>query len=101
MTLLVFACGLTAGLILDLLLLRTLLAQEGARLRKRGLMHVAVQVDPDDDQVTEPERAREYLENYLAELGDTEINVYWGTAQDFLRDLTTHWNSGRPGEGRG
>lgn len=82
-------------------LLRTLLAQEGARLRKRGLMHVAVQVDPDDDQVTEPERAREYLENYLAELGDTEINVYWGTAQDFLRDLTTHWNSGRPGEGRG
>jgi hypothetical protein len=79
-------------------LLRTLLAQEGAKLRKRGLMHVAVQVDPDDDQITEPERAREYLRNYLSDLGDAEINVYWGSAQDFLKELKQRWD-GRRGQG--
>jgi hypothetical protein len=73
-------------------LFRTLLAQEGAR-RRSTHMHVAVQIDPDDDQVTDPERARNYLENYFKEFTDADINVFWGSAEDFLGELKTRWLS--------
>jgi hypothetical protein len=73
-------------------LFRTLLAQEGAK-RLRRHTHVAVQVDPDDDQVMDPERARSYLENYFSEFTDADINVFWGSAQDFLLELKRHWVS--------
>lgn len=73
-------------------LFRSLLAQEGAR-RRTKFMHVAVQVDPDDDHVTDPERARDYIENYFSKFADAEINVFWGSAEDFLRELKKRWNS--------
>lgn len=42
-------------------LFRSLLKGEGNQKRRKQL-HVAVQVDPDDDQITDPDRAREYME---------------------------------------
>ena len=71
-------------------LFRSLLAQEGAKRRSKH-MHVAVQIDPDEDQVMDPERARDYLENYFSEFTDADINVYWGSPEDFLRELKTRW----------
>ncbi|MCE5334149.1 MAG: SIR2 family protein [Desulfobacteraceae bacterium] len=76
-------------------LFRTFLAQEGHQLRG-GQMHIAVQIDPDDDQIVEPERARQYLENYFAKFSGANINVYWGSAEDFLKELKNHWD-GRGG----
>jgi hypothetical protein len=73
-------------------LFRTLLAQEGGNQRKRH-MHVAVQVDPDNDQILDPERARSYLENYFSRFTKADIYVYCGSAQDFLRELKRRWDS--------
>ena len=72
-------------------LFRSLLAQEGAKRRAKHT-HVAVQIDPDDDQVVDPERARDYLENYFSDFADADINVYWGSAEDFLKELKGHWD---------
>jgi hypothetical protein len=67
-------------------LFRSLLAQEGAYRRGRH-MHVAVQVDPDDNHIVNPERARHYLAKYFAQFADADISLYWGSAEDFLREL--------------
>lgn len=72
-------------------LFRSLLSQEGAKRRSRH-MHVAVQIDPDDDQVVDPERARDYLENYFSDFAEADINVYWGSAEDFLQELKRRWD---------
>jgi len=72
-------------------LFRSLLSQEGKEKRSRH-MHVAVQIDPDDDQVVDPERARDYLENYFSAFSDADINVYWGSAEDFLQELKRRWD---------
>ena len=71
-------------------LFRSLLAQEGSRRRGKH-MHVAVQVDPDDDHIVNPERARHYLAKYLSEFSDADISLYWGSAEDFLRELRGKW----------
>jgi hypothetical protein len=46
--------------------------------------HVGVQIDLDESQFTELERAKRYLESYL--LG-SNIRVFWGSAADFTREL--------------
>lgn len=75
-------------------LFRSLLAMEGSNCRARH-MHIAVQIDPDDDQVTDPDRARNYLERYFehfAELKKTKVIIFWGSAEDFLQELKTQWD---------
>lgn len=52
--------------------------------RQRHYRHVAVQFDPDDDQMTNPRGAKEYLRLLFDE---DDLNVYWGGAEDFLREL--------------
>jgi hypothetical protein len=49
-------------------------------------LHVGVQLEPSQ----EPETAREidYLRRYL---GRFNIEIYWGTAQQFVTELHTHW----------
>lgn len=54
------------------------------RNRRRRNTHVAVQIDLDEHQVASPDKARRYLESYF---GDADINIYWGSAEDFLREL--------------
>ncbi|MEA3274977.1 MAG: SIR2 family protein, partial [Pseudomonadota bacterium] len=63
----------------------------------QGRPHVAVQIDPDDDYIVDPERARRYLECYFDEDGTDEkpkprkpnlqMSIFWGTPVDFLRTL--------------
>jgi len=53
--------------------------------------HVGVQVDPEAYSLIDVERAREYLEDYLDTGRDTpRIDIYWGTAADFLKELRDH-----------
>ena len=59
-------------------------------------MHVAVQVDPDDDQITDPDRAREYLEEYFEGLSEGDVSIYWGTSEDFLYALKWRWQERPP-----
>jgi hypothetical protein len=50
--------------------------------------HVGVQVDPEAHSLIDLERARDYLAQYFGTGRDTpRIDVYWGTAADFLKEL--------------
>jgi hypothetical protein len=64
-------------------LFRSIMSQEG-RGRRRRYAHVAVQIDPEEGRILEPERARRYLESYFQ---DADISIYWGSAEDFVREL--------------
>jgi hypothetical protein len=68
-------------------LFRSLMSQEGRQRRSR-YAHVAVQIDPEEGSIQEPERARRYLESYF---GDADISIYWGSAEDFVRELQQRW----------
>ena len=70
-------------------LFRSMMSQEGGG-RRRGYTHVAVQIDPEESRILEPERARRYLEQYF---GDASISIYWGGAHDFVKELQQHWEA--------
>jgi hypothetical protein len=65
-------------------LLRTLVNREGGRLHKYS--HVAAQVDP-TSAVISPARAKQYLEKYFGRGRDPALDLYWGSVDDFARDL--------------
>lgn len=64
-------------------LYRSIMSQQGGSRRKKH-SHIAAQIDPEEGRILEPERARRYLESYF---GDADISIYWGSAEDFVRDL--------------
>jgi hypothetical protein len=64
-------------------LFRSFMSQEG-RARSRKYTHVAAQIDPEQGRILEPERARRYLESYFQ---GAAISIYWGSAEDFVREL--------------
>jgi hypothetical protein len=74
-------------------LFRLIMTLEGsAELRQYS--HVGVQVNPDEHSLTDVERARKYLESYFtrnrsAGRSEPSIDIYWGSAADFLTDLRT------------
>ncbi len=68
-------------------LFRSLMSQEGRRRRSR-YAHVAVQIDPEQGRIQEPERARRYLESYFQ---GADISIYWGSVTDFVQELHQRW----------
>ena len=70
-------------------LFRSIMSQEGGRRRNR-FAHIAVQIDPEDGRVEEPELARRYLKKYF---GEARIDIYWGNVDDFMAELNEHWAS--------
>jgi len=72
---------------LDLkVLLRGLLSHLDSSQWRR--LHVAVQVDASADERGASEEVQRYLEAYF---GDSQIDVYWGSTQQFVADLHAHW----------
>ncbi|MEW5830611.1 MAG: CHAT domain-containing protein [Chloroflexota bacterium] len=63
---------------------RAIMGQQGGGRRSR-YAHIGVQIDPDESSTSEPERARDYLENYF---GDADISIYWGASDDFVKELS-------------
>ena len=63
---------------------RYIVNQRGGSKRET-YKHVAVQIDPEQDRFVEPESAQRYLESYFS---GAEISIYWGRAEDFLKELT-------------
>lgn len=68
-------------------LFRSIMNQEGGG-RRGEYSHVQVQIDPEQSHTLEPERARSYLERYFQE---AEISIYWGSVEDFARELGQWW----------
>ncbi len=68
-------------------LYRLIMALDGSA-ELAELTHVGVQVDPSEADRGDIEQAREYLQTYLGSgRGAPPIDVYWGTAVDFLNEL--------------
>jgi len=65
---------------------RSLMAQEG-KGQRLYLNHLAAQIEPDENLIQNPDRARRFLEKYF-ESG--KIGVYWGSASEFLDALSRH-----------
>jgi hypothetical protein len=71
-------------------LFRSIMRAEGGG-RRLHYRHIAVQIDPDEGRILDPERARHYLESYFQ---DAKISIYWGSTDDFVRELLAHWERG-------
>ena len=69
---------------------RAILDQEGGRGRRARYAHVAAQIDPEEGRILEPRRARKYLESYFQQ--EASISIYWGSPEDFTRDLLKRWD---------
>lgn len=68
-------------------LFRLIMALDGSA-QLGDFAHVGVQIDPLEHSLVDIERAREYLEEYLGTGRDgPPIDVYWGSADDFLNQL--------------
>jgi SIR2-like domain/CHAT domain len=70
-------------------LFRSILAQADQEELDRNYPHVAVQLEPEEGRNVDPEKARRYLQKYFQ---DVDISIYWGSVEDFARDLRDNWN---------
>ena len=68
-------------------LFRSIMSQSGGGRRSR-YAHVAVQIDPEEGRITEVDAARRFFETYFQ---NSEIAIYWGSVEDFLRELAGQW----------
>ena len=68
-------------------LFRLIMTLEG-RAKLLDRTHVGVQVDPESHSRAEAEQVRKYLEGLYTRRGDEpRVEIYWGSATDFLREL--------------
>ena len=67
-------------------LFRTLMAREGSD-QLEIYRHVAAQIEPDEERLLDPQRARKLLEDYFKNM---EIDVFWGRPEEFLDALHQH-----------
>ncbi len=57
-------------------------------LKRWNMLHVAVQIEAEMANQALQEEATRYFRKYFA---DSRIDVYWGTAQQFVADLHSRW----------
>jgi hypothetical protein len=69
------------------LLLNYLFAQAPSGLRRR-YSHVTTEMSPEDS------RTRRYVQDYLSR--SAEIDIYWGSPEDFLQDLAKNLSAQQP-----
>ena len=58
------------------------------REQRRRFKHVAVQLETDDDTETDSTAVQTFLQQYFQ---DAEINVFWGSVQQFVAELREQW----------
>ena len=76
-------------------LLRSIFDRPGAEARRVGdndRSCFCAQIEPDENQVRQPELAAKYFEDYLDKAG-TEI--FWGSAEEFLKEFESNVGSGK------
>jgi hypothetical protein len=75
-------------------LFRSIVSREGEVARRR-FFHVGVQVSPEEGRFLEADAARNYLDRYFEW---DKISLYWGSAEDFARELLQQQTSAQPGQ---
>jgi CHAT domain/SIR2-like domain len=65
-------------------LLRSILSLGGRTRLNENFPHVAAQVAPEEGRLLDTERARDYLQKAF---GQVDLTIYWGSVDDFMRDL--------------
>jgi SIR2-like domain len=68
-------------------LFNLLMNQQSSSFREKR-PHVAVQFDPEDER--EPDRARNFLEQYFEQ---ARIGIFWGRVEDFIKEFKKRWQS--------
>jgi hypothetical protein len=68
-------------------IMRGLVATRGQR---RNFKHVAVQLDVDDVKIENIDSVQTFLQQYFQ---DAEINVYWGSMEQFISELKEQWEN--------
>jgi hypothetical protein len=68
-------------------LFRSIMSQSGGSRRSR-YAHVAVQINPEEGRIIEVEAARRFFETYFH---GSAITIYWGSVEDFVRELADQW----------
>lgn len=76
-------------------LFRLMMSLEGRDQIKR-FCHVAVQLEPDSEAMVDAEAGKRYLEKYFGY--ESNIDIYWGSAADFLVALNEELERGAPEE---
>lgn len=71
----------------DFKLLFSAIRSMSGRFHARRHVHVAVQVDPEDDHTIDPDGARNFYRGLLSDLGEENVYLYWGRPTQFLQDL--------------
>ena len=71
------------------------LLPEIAKLKDGDIRHVGVQLELKD--APSMEKARAYLGDYL---GKSDIDIYWGSSQQFVNELHSAWQERAAGEAR-
>lgn len=66
-----------------------LLANAPGFTRLRNHANIAVQIDPENAQIHDPERARKYFEEYFK---STHVDIYWGRTDEFILELDQRVN---------
>jgi hypothetical protein len=72
-------------------LLRFILSLPGS-YKLGSFPHIAAQIQPEEERILEPERARKYLQDYLMKgAKSARISIYWGGTEDFLDELVRQY----------
>ncbi len=70
-------------------LFRAMLSLPGQRYDEYA--NIAAQIEPEDGRILDPQRAREYLEQYFFKGCKLDLSIYWGTPEDFVKELMQYW----------
>ena len=79
------------------ILFRLIYSQEG-REALGARSHVAVQINPSDSEFENPEEVRNYLERYFAHGPLSRLHIYWGSVNDFFKDLQERFQLHKTGD---
>jgi hypothetical protein len=72
-------------------LFRAMLSLPGQRYDEYA--NIAAQIEPEDGRILEPQRAREYLEQYFSKGQKIDLSIYWGSPEEFIIELMRYWRS--------
>lgn len=74
-------------------LLRSILSLPGS-YKLGSFPHIAAQIQPEEERILEPKRARKYLQDYLMKgAKSARISIYWGGTEDFLDELVRQYRA--------
>jgi hypothetical protein len=68
-------------------LFRSIVSRQGRMYQQMFYRSVGVQVAPEEGRFLAADAARKYLDTYF---GSDKISLYWGSAEDFTRELWSH-----------